>query len=362
MMSLISEMKVALDGGYTAIVGGDGWVSLDVGRTTNVRPLMGRVAPEPDGRLWAVVDPGGATTWRRDAAGGLRPAAAPAFAREGLMTDAADIWSAPIPDGYQRNHRGDLVHERNISAADLDQDGTVARIHQFGRALSAQMARYREHTLGDIMELRERVIGRYNGKLGGGKGNITLTSFDGCRRVILSQAEHVEVGPEIEAAQALVDECLDEWAERSHLKLRALVTQAFRPASSDGRLSVSRLLGLRRVEIDDDRWRRAQLAIADALRPRTRSEYVRLYRRATPDKPWEQIPLHLATVRSVEDASAPADQLALRVRSAVAEALRGGMTRSDIRSAVAAARDLALRDSGRGAPAKRKGGGDACGA
>ena len=64
-MSLISEMKVALDGGYTAIVGGDGRVSLDVGRTTNVRPLMGRVAPEPDGRLWAVVDPGGATTWRR---------------------------------------------------------------------------------------------------------------------------------------------------------------------------------------------------------------------------------------------------------------------------------------------------------
>ena len=278
------------------------------------------------------------------------------------MTDAADIWSAPIPDGYRRNHRGDLVHERNISDADLDQDGTVARIHQFGRALSAQMARYREHTLGDIMELRERVIGRYNGKLGGGKGNITLTSFDGCRRVILSQAEHVEVGPEIEAAQALVDECLDEWAERSHLKLRALVTQAFRPASSDGRLSVSRLLGLRRVEIDDDRWRRAQLAIADALRPRTRSEYVRLYRRATPDDAWKQIPLHLATVRSVEDASAPADQLALRVRSAVAEAVRGGMTRGDIRSAVAAARDLALRDSGRGAPAKRKGGGDACGA
>ena len=83
---------------------------------------------------------------------------------------------------------------------------------------------------------------------------------------------------------------------------------------------------------------------------------MRLYRRATPDDAWKQIPLHLATVRSVEEASAPSDQLALRVRSAVAEALRGGMTRSDIRSAVAAARDLELRDSGRGARGEKQGG------
>ena len=260
------------------------------------------------------------------------------------MTAAADIWSAPIPDGYRRNHRGDLVHERNIPERDLDADRVVSEIHVFGLALSAQMGRFRDHTMADILELRERMLERYGARLGGKRGNITITSFDGCRMVKLQQAEHVEVGPEIEAAQALVDECLEEWSERSDLKLRALVKQAFRP-SADGKVSATKLLALRRVEIDDDRWRRAQLAIADALRPKTRSEYVRLYRRDTPDAAWEQISLHLATVRPPAEAPAePLDRLALRVRSAVAEAARGGMNRKLIRATVAAARDTELKE------------------
>ncbi|MCY3689849.1 MAG: DUF3164 family protein [Gammaproteobacteria bacterium] len=258
------------------------------------------------------------------------------------MTDENDIWSAPVPAGYLRNHKGDLVHARNVSEADRDRDAVVGRIHGFGVALSAQMGRFREHTMGDILELRERVIARYGGKLGGARGNITLTSFDGCRMVRLQQAEHIEIGPEIEAAQALVDECLEEWAGRSRLELRALVKAAFRPAV-EGCVSVTKLLALRRVEIDDDRWRRFQAALADAMRPKSRSEYIRLYERRTPDDGWRQISLHLATVRTVELKPDAPGQLALRVRSAVAEAMRGGMTRKQIRAAVAGARDLELK-------------------
>ncbi len=258
-------------------------------------------------------------------------------------TKTNDIWSAPIPAGYRRNHRGDLVHERNIPESDLDQDRVVERIHAFGVELSEQMSRFREHTMCDILDLRERALKRYGGKLGGKRGNITLTSFDGCRMVRLQQAEHIAIGPEIEAAQALIDECLEEWSERSNLNLRALVKAAFRPAA-DGRVSAHRLLAVRRVEIDDDRWRRAQDAIADAMRPKSRAEYVRLYRRATPDCEWLQVSLHLATARPPAEAAAPpAERLAMRVRGAISRALRDGVSRRDIRAAVAAARDKELK-------------------
>lgn len=220
------------------------------------------------------------------------------------MTESSDIWSAPIPAGYRRNHRG------------------------------------------DILELRERILERYGGKLGGKRGNITITSFDGCRMVRLQQAEHIDVGPEVEAAQALVDECLEEWSERSNLNLRALVKAAFRPAA-DGRVSATKLLAVRRVEIDDDRWRRAQEAIADAMRPKTRSEYVRLYRRDTPDCEWRQVSLHLATVRPpAEPPAAPSERLALRVRGAISRALRDGVSRRDIRAALTAERDAELKAGG----------------
>lgn len=243
------------------------------------------------------------------------------------MTGATTIdWEAPVPAGYWRDAKGNLVHERNVRAVDRDMDDVVRRIHGFGEPLSEQMWRFRRHTTVDIMEFLGRTAERYGAKLGGRKGNVSLTTFDGRLRVQLAQADRVEVGPEIEAARALVEECISRWGKGSDRNLRALVDQAF-VAGADGTLSATALLRLRRVEIDDDEWRRAQDAIADALRPVGRAEYIRLYRRGTPDEGWDQVPLHLATVkRPAEPALRTAPEvLERRVRSAVDEARAGGM-------------------------------------
>ena len=234
-------------------------------------------------------------------------------------------WDQPPPQGYWRNARGDLIREANVSAVDRDMDATTRHIHAFGGALSAEMFRFRVHTMDDIFALIERVAERYHAKLGGRRGNVQITSFDGRLRVNLSQADVIDVGPEIHAAQAIVEECIDEWSARGSLKLRALVEQAFKPDAT-GRLSVTHLLRLRRITIDDDKWRSVQVAIGDALRPVGRAEYIRLYRRDDPSRPWEQVPLHLATVRPPapgdDDAAA---QLARRIQSAVEQAARSGM-------------------------------------
>ena len=257
-------------------------------------------------------------------------------------------WDAPPPRGYWRNARGDLVREENISPTDRDMDAVTRKIHGFGAALSAQMYRFRLHTLDDVSEFVARVTERYGARRPGGrKGNIQITSFDGRLRVLLAQAEQVAVGPEIHAAQAIVEECIDDWAARSNLKLRALVEQAFRPDAT-GRLSVTALLRLRRIEIDDPRWRQAQDAIGDALRPAGKAEYVRLYRRADPDGPWEQVPLHLATVTRPADAEgSPAENLERRARAAVEEGRHAGMGEGEIMEVLRAAK----RRPAPGAPA-----------
>ena len=239
------------------------------------------------------------------------------------MTDID--WGAPPPKGYWRDARGNLVHQANLSRTDQDMDATTRKIHAFGGALSDQMWRFRQYTLDDIYQFVERVTERYGGHLGGRKGNVQLTTFDGCLRVQLAQAEHIVAGPEIAAAQAIVEECIDEWSKRSSLNLKALVNGAFKPDAT-GRVSVAQLLRLRRVEIDDGRWREAQRAIGDALRPVGKAEYVRLYRRANPTQPWEQVPLHLATVRQPEDSGdAAAEVLTRRVRAAVEEGRAAGV-------------------------------------
>lgn len=240
-------------------------------------------------------------------------------------------WNEPAPPGYWRDARGDLIREANVSDVDRDTDAVVRHIHAFGEALSGEMWRFRVHTMDDVYGLVDRVAERYGTRLGGRRGNVQIGTFDGRRKVVLSQADVIDVGPEIHAAQAIVEECIEEWSERGNLKLRALVEQAFKPDAT-GRLSVTHLLRLRRIVIDDDKWRGVQAAIGDALRPVGRAEYIRLYRRADPSQPWEQVPLHLATVRQppeAEDGEAQA-QLARRVQSAIEQAERAGLSRADV--------------------------------
>lgn len=253
--------------------------------------------------------------------------------------EAAIDWAAATPAGYWRNHKGDLVHEANLKDLDRDMDETVRRIHEYGQALSAQMYRFREHTMLDIVEFAERVVERYGSKIGGRRGNIALATFDGRLRVILAQADRISVGPEILAVQALITDCLDEWTQRAPKNLRALVEQAFAPGP-DGALSASRLLALKRIVIDDDRWRSACEAIGDALRPVGRAEYIRLYRRDNPRQPWEPVPLALAAVRAPAgepEGEEAVEGLKRSVARAAAEARRLGVAQKDVRAAVAEA-------------------------
>ena len=252
-----------------------------------------------------------------------------------------NLWDEAEPKGYRRNAKGNLIREGNISGAERDMDAVVERIHCFGSALSEQMYRFREHTMTDIVEYLERLVARYGGKprRSGHKGNVSLVSFDGRRKVQLTVADRVEVGPEIAAAQSIIEDCIDEWGKNSSIKLRALVDSAFRPDAA-GRLSVSQLVQLRRVQIDDVRWTKVQQAITDALRPAGKAEYVRLYDRSVPTDPWQQVPLHLATVRPPDGslaAGTPAEQLSRRVASAVAEARHSGLRQGEIRALVGAA-------------------------
>ena len=252
-----------------------------------------------------------------------------------------------IPPGYWKNAKGDLIKAENVSARERDMDEVVRKIHGFGADLSGTMWRFREYTMRDIALYCDRLIKSYGAAPRGKKGNVTLTSFDGCIRVTLSIADVVEAGPEILAAQTLIEECIDEWSKNAQINLRALVKQAFQQDAC-GRLSVAQLLNLKRIEIDDDKWRRAQGAIGDALRPAGRAEYVRIYTRQAATDPWEQLPLHLAQVRAPGDAGehTPEDSLAMRVRSAVAEARYRGVKQGDIRQIVNDACGRPKKDDG----------------
>ncbi|MBB4199092.1 sulfate transporter [Rhodoblastus sphagnicola] len=211
------------------------------------------------------------------------------MASEHSHPGAIDVSGRP----YLRDARGALVPVESIKAMDLLIDGQVRKILAFAAELSAQVSRFKGHTFEDIGALQALVDQEYGAKLGGAKGNLTLTSFDGCMRVMLHMQDQLDFGPELQTAKKLVDECLSEWAADASANIRALVTRAFQ-VDKEGRINRAEIFMLLRVEIADERWQRAMDAVRDSIRVLGSKAYLRFQCRPAPEAAWSSITIDLA--------------------------------------------------------------------
>lgn len=194
---------------------------------------------------------------------------------------------------YLRDAKGNLVPSETVKATDLLMDETVRKVMGFARELSDQIARFKGHTFEDVGALQALFRQEYDAPLGGQKGNITLTTFDGCQKVQVQVADLIEFGPELQAAKALIDECLVDWSADSGAELRALVNRVFN-VEKEGQIDRAALFMLMRVEIADDRWQRAMKAIRESIRVIGSKSYVRFYERDAADEPWRSVSIDLA--------------------------------------------------------------------
>lgn len=212
------------------------------------------------------------------------------------MTDESTTQAAApavVPPGYMMDSKGRLVPEHLVRPLDSLMDQTVRKMIAYAQDLSAQISRFRGHSFDDVTAFMATAAEDYGASLGGQKGNVTLTSYDGTQKVQVQVADRLTFGPELQVAKALIDECIAEWSAGARAEIRALVEHAFRP-DKEGQVSRDAVLALRRVEIDDDRWRRAMDAITDSIRVVGSKSYIRFYRRTDPTAKWEPITVDLA--------------------------------------------------------------------
>lgn len=192
-----------------------------------------------------------------------------------------------------RDAKGRWTPTSIIDAQDQLEDEVVRKIMFFAGELSAQIRRFKEHTLADIADFMTLLAQNYNVTRGGAKGNLTLTSYDGLSMVKLAVADQIVFGPQLQVAKALVDECLTEWSAESHAALRVIVQGAFE-TEKEGHVSPAKLFPLLRYEVADERWQQAMAAIRDAIQIRGSKEYLRFYHRPRANARWELVIIDLA--------------------------------------------------------------------
>ena len=179
---------------------------------------------------------------------------------------------------YREDAKGNLVPLANIRELDLLRDELVVEIAAKAAQVQEHIAGFKQQAMDDIAAFVQLSADRYDVKVGGKKGNISLHSFDGRYCVKLAMQDTLVFDEGLVAAKALIDECINEWTEGSRTELKTLINAAFQ-VDKEGNISTARVLGLRRLKIKDEKWQRAMEALSDSLQVHTSKQFVRVYKR-----------------------------------------------------------------------------------
>lgn len=202
--------------------------------------------------------------------------------------------AATIPAGYRADARGNLVPEKNIRPIDQARDELVGELAAEAKKLNVLLAAFKLRAHADIAAFVQLSAEQYRVVVGGKKGNVTLLAFDGRFKIIRQIQESIRFDERLQAAKALIDACLIEWTEDASPEIRAIINDAFR-MDQQGNIRTGQVLSLRRLQIDDDRWQRAMLAIGEAVQVVGSKSYVRVYERDDKGK-YQPITLDMAGV------------------------------------------------------------------
>lgn len=183
-----------------------------------------------------------------------------------------------IPEGYRQNANGDLVLIENIKEIDLLRDQLVVGIAARAREKSGELAEFKTTVMDEINEFVQTSAARFKAKLGGTKGNLSLLSFDGRYKVVQANQDNIAFDERLQVAKAIIDKCIKKWSDGADANLMALVNDAFQ-VDRAGNVSIRRVLGLRKLDIDDKDWKRAMDAISESVQVVSSKSYLRVYER-----------------------------------------------------------------------------------
>jgi hypothetical protein len=197
--------------------------------------------------------------------------------------------------GYWKDANDNLVPLSKIKPIDKDRHQVVTGLCEAAKQQSAALFGFKATAMQAIADFIERSLAEYDVAHGGKKGNVTLVSFDGRYKIVRQMQESITFDERLQAAKALIDECIQSWSKGSNANIKVLVNDAFQ-VDQQGKISTGRVLGLRRLEITDEKWLRAMQAIGDSMQVASTKPYIRFYERVDATGEYQPITLDVAAV------------------------------------------------------------------
>ncbi|KNC89686.1 DUF3164 family protein [Trabulsiella odontotermitis] len=203
--------------------------------------------------------------------------------------------TAQAPDGYWTDARGVLTPVSLVKPIDQDRDALVGELVELAVNVSAALRDLKERAIADVQAFVDLSAEKYGAKTGGAKGNVTLFTYDGRFKIQRQMAENIKFDERLQAAKTLIDECLADWTKDASPEIHALISQAF-SSDQEGNIKTGRVLALRRLKINDERWQNAMLAISESVQVVGTKSYIRVYERVGDSDEYRPIALDMSGV------------------------------------------------------------------
>lgn len=177
------------------------------------------------------------------------------------------------------NPQGHHIPDSLVSDVDKMKDELVRRLHGKADDVRTAMMALKAECFDELQAARALIFEKYGAKIGGAKGNFSMTSFDGSLSVEVKVTDRISFGAELQAAKALIDEFIETNAAGANDNIRALVEHAFQ-VNTAGRLDTGRILGLRKLAMKDAdgnpdaTWAAAMQAISEAVQVHGTATYL----------------------------------------------------------------------------------------
>lgn len=203
--------------------------------------------------------------------------------------------STTTREGYKTDGQGRLVPVESIKPIDLLRDELVTKLVTEAKQHAESLQDFKSRGFSEIGAFVDLSVEQYGVKLGGRKGNVTLTSFDQRHKVVRAIDETLAFDERLQAAKALIDECLQDWTSGTRSEVRAIIDRAFE-VDKAGNINTNRVLALRKIQSTDPRWNEAMQAISDSTTVAGSKTYLRLYERVGQTDRYKQIALGVMDV------------------------------------------------------------------
>jgi hypothetical protein len=195
---------------------------------------------------------------------------------------------------FMIDSQGRQVPTKLIKDIDILRHQAVLNIANEALKMKGVLVDFKIKVRDEIYSFVEKSAGEYGVKWGGKKGNITLTSYDGQFRLVIAMNDNITFDERLQIARELIGKCLDKWSKGARAEIRLLVNDAFQ-VDKTGKISTARVLGLRRLDIQDADWQKAMTAITESVQITGTKQYLRVYERDVNGE-YQMIPLDVAAL------------------------------------------------------------------